>query len=68
MTTTTPSRSTSIRYFVRHFLEMVAAMVAGMAVLEPLWMLIFPLLGWSGVLERPDLHALIMATEMTITM
>lgn len=46
--------------FVRHYLEMVVAMVLGMVVLGMLWP--------SGWLVRPDVHALVMATDMTIPM
>jgi len=47
---------------------MVAAMLVGMLVLHPVWMFLFPLLGWSVALERPDLHTLLMATDMTLGM
>jgi len=60
-----PSRT---RAFLRHYLEMVVAMVVGMVALEPLWGLLLPALGWEVLLERPDLHALVMATDMTVAM
>jgi hypothetical protein len=63
-----PSRTTSWRAFIRHFAEMVAAMIIGMAVLAPVWVGIFALLGHSSLLEQADLHALVMATDMTIGM
>jgi flagellar biosynthetic protein FliP len=44
--------------FVRHFLEMLAAMVIGMIALEPLW----PPIG------NVEVQALVMATNMTIGM
>jgi flagellar biosynthetic protein FliP len=47
------------RRFWRHFVEMVVAMVAGMVVLGMLW----PDMG-AGV----EMHALVMATNMTIGM
>ena len=67
-TTTDAARRARTRSFVRHYLEMVAAMLAGMLVLHPVWMFLFPLLGWSVALERPDLHTLLMATDMTLGM
>lgn len=61
-----PERSrTPWRYFVRHFVEMVAAMVVGMLVLG---LALKPLLGLSDVFQRADLSALVMATNMTIGM
>jgi flagellar biosynthetic protein FliP len=44
--------------FLRHFLEMLAAMVIGMIALEPLW----------PHVDTVELHALAMATNMTIGM
>lgn len=63
-----PDRRTGRRSFVRHYFEMLAAMLAGMLVLEPACMVVFPLLGWSVALSRPDLHALVMATDMILAM
>ena len=51
-------RTTPTWRFIRHFLEMLAAMVLGMFVLGPLWPTV------NGV----ELHALVMATNMTIGM
>jgi hypothetical protein len=51
-------RGTSWRRFVRHFLEMVAAMLIGMAVLAQVWVAVFALLGFSSLLQHPDVHAL----------
>jgi hypothetical protein len=52
------------RRFVRHFLEMLVAMIVGMALLMPLWGLAgLPVLG-----PYPELHALWMATTMTVGM
>ena len=61
-------RTARTRRFVRHFAEMVAAMIVGMVVLHPAWMVVLPLLGWSAVLDRPDLHTLLMATDMVAGM
>jgi hypothetical protein len=63
-----PSQRTSWRRFVRHFFEMVAAMIVGMAVLAPVWVLVFTLLRCSSLLQHADVHALVMATDMTIGM
>jgi hypothetical protein len=69
VTVTSPStRPSRTRALVRHYLEMVVAMVVGMVALEPLWDVVLPALGWSVLLERPDLHVLVMATDMTLAM
>jgi flagellar biosynthetic protein FliP len=65
MTTTTatgPTRSTArkLARFAGHYLGMALAMAVGMVVLDPLWP--------SGLMTSPDLHALVMATDMTIGM
>jgi transcriptional regulator GlxA family with amidase domain len=52
-----------LRRFVGHYLEMVLAMLAGMGILGGLWMLI-----WPGIMDRPVLHTLEMAADMTIGM
>ncbi len=52
-----------LRRFVGHYVEMVLAMLAGMGILGGLWMLI-----WPGIMERPVLHTLEMAADMTIGM
>ncbi len=54
--------------FIRHFLEMVLAMVAGMMVLGPVRTLIVAYLGWPDLFDRPELQALAMAIDMTIAM
>ena len=54
--------------FIRHFLEMVVAMVVGMMVLGPARTLIVAQLGWSDLFDRPELRALAMAADMTIAM
>jgi hypothetical protein len=48
------------RAAIRHFVEMLAAMVVGMVALGPLW----PHVGTDQV----EVHALVMATNMTIGM
>jgi hypothetical protein len=56
------------RRVVRHFLEMVVAMVVGMAALGPLWTLALDAVGVPGLLDRPEFDALVMATNMTVAM
>jgi len=52
------SRITPTWRFIRHYLEMLAAMVLGMLVLGPLW----------PTVDGVELQALVMATNMTIGM
>ncbi len=61
-------RRAQFLHFIRHFLEMVIAMVAGMMILGPIRALIIAPLGWSDLFDRPELHALAMAADMTIAM
>lgn len=56
------------RPFLRHYLEMLAAMAAGMLVLEPVRMLASAALGWSTLFDRTEPLAMAMATEMSIGM
>ncbi len=56
------------RRFARHYLEMIVAMLVGMAVLSPLEALAFEPLGWSDTAERADVGAMLMATNMTVAM
>jgi hypothetical protein len=53
--------------FVRHYLEMVAAMVAGMVLLGPPVMMGSQALGYSFMFD-PTVRTLVMATNMTIGM
>jgi hypothetical protein len=52
------------RGFVRHYVEMVVAMVLGMAVLLPLWRLA----GLPDLSGSVELSSLLMATSMTVGM
>ena len=52
------SRTTPTWRLIRHFLEMLAAMVLGMLILAPLW----------PTIDRVELQALVMATNMTVAM
>ncbi|MEU7611352.1 hypothetical protein [Micromonospora sp. NPDC049204] len=51
-----------------HLVEMALAMVGGMLLLGPLWDAAGILLGLTGTLGRPDVAALVMATNMTVGM
>ena len=57
-----PSRSNArkLARFAGHYVEMVAAMVIGMVALDPLWP--------SDWMARTDVHAIVMATDMTVAM
>ncbi|MEX5237421.1 hypothetical protein [Kocuria arenosa] len=74
MSTTRPAtvlsvaRLLRVRHFVRHYLEMVFAMVVGMIVLAPVWSWALERVGAIEPFSRPDLAALVMATDMTIAM
>jgi hypothetical protein len=55
-------------YFIRHFLEMLVAMILGMAVLGILVSSLFALLGHATLYHYAALRALLMASYMTIGM
>lgn len=68
MSTQTPtpparSRTRHAWHHVRHYLEMVVAMVVGMMALGPLEDLV-----WPGLDDRVDVHAMVMATNMAVGM
>jgi flagellar biosynthetic protein FliP len=52
----------------RMFLEMLVAMAVGMVVLDQVWAWTFDGLGWPGILDRPDVHAMVMAADMSVAM
>jgi flagellar biosynthetic protein FliP len=56
-------RSSVVWHVVRHYLEMVVAMVVGMAVLGPVWNL-----AWPGLPAHIVVESLVMATDMAIGM
>ena len=58
----------SRRAFLRHLLEMMAAMLVGMAVLGPFAALLFDAGGRPDLDDHPVTAALVMATTMTIGM
>ena len=62
MTTTAPPRTTArkLARFAGHYVEMVVAMIVGMMALGALWP--------AAWLERPDVDAIVMATNMTVAM
>ena len=57
------SRGSRGWHFARHYLEMVAAMLVGMAALGPLEHLV-----WPALTARHDVGVLVMATNMAIGM
>ncbi|MGW5672587.1 hypothetical protein [Micromonospora sp. NPDC003776] len=63
-----PGSDRAGRRLARHLAEMVVAMVAGMVLLEPLWRVGATVLGGAGGLARPDVAALVMATDMALGM
>jgi hypothetical protein len=68
MTTFTTLRGKTLRRFVRHYLEMIAAMVVGMIVLGSLESVLLNPIGWAELRSYPEMHVLIMATNMTVAM
>jgi hypothetical protein len=66
--TTTMGATVSDHYFVRHFFEMLIAMLVGMAMLGLLVSGIFRLLGHANLLHYAALRAVLMATYMSIGM
>jgi hypothetical protein len=54
--------------FIRHFLEMVVAMVVGMMVLGAVVRMALAQLGHSALLDQTELAVLVMATNMTAGM
>ena len=68
MTTLRTRTRTGVWQFVRHYLEMVVAMVLGMVLLGPLESALLNPLGWAAVRGVPQLEALIMASNMTVAM
>jgi hypothetical protein len=54
--------------FTRHYLEMVLAMLLGMATLFPLWAAATSGAGGADWLHRTDVESLVMATAMSLPM
>lgn len=63
-----PPRLHGRRPLVRHYLEMVLAMIVGMALFGGLVSLIFALAGCSDLLDHVGIRAPIMATNMCLGM
>jgi len=61
-------RGQALRRFVRHYLEMVVAMVVGMLVLGPAESMLLDPIGWAELRAHTELRALVMATNMTVAM
>ena len=59
----TRSRRSTARHLVRHYLEMVVAMLVGMAVLGSVHQLL-----WPALTARADVAVMVMATDMAIGM
>ena len=61
-------RARRVGRFVRHYLEMVAAMLLGMMALYPLWLLATSGVDESGLLTSVEVESLVMATTMAVPM
>lgn len=61
-------RDTPRHYLLRHFAEMVAAMLVGMVVLGVAVRLVLGLLGYSDVLDRTEVRVLVMTVTMAVGM
>jgi hypothetical protein len=68
MTARTTLRGSALRRFVRHYLEILVATVAGMVVLGPAESLLLNPIGWAELLARFEAYTLVMATNMTVAM
>ncbi|MEX5295695.1 hypothetical protein QYM41_10475 [Kocuria sp. CPCC 205268] len=67
-TAVSTARYRRARAFTGHYLEMVIAMVVGMIALGPVWSWVLERIGATELFSRPDLAAIVMATDMTIAM
>lgn len=59
---------TQIRRFSLHYLEMVTAMLVGMMVLWPVWLLATSAAGDAHWLRAAEVESLVMATTMAVPM
>jgi hypothetical protein len=64
----TRSRRRPVRAFVRHYVEMVVAMLLGMAALYPLWAIATGAAVEESWVKRTEIEMLVMATSMTVPM
>lgn len=62
------TRRRRVLHFLRHLAEMIGAMLLGMLLLGPVWEVIAAGLGRADAFGRPDVDALVMATNMTLGM
>jgi hypothetical protein len=68
MTIITTVRGRALRRFLRHYLEMIMAMVVGMVALGAAEAMLLERVGWAETLAQPEPGTLIMATNMIIPM
>jgi hypothetical protein len=68
MTMLTTLRGRTLRRLVRHYLEMVVAMLVGMVVLGAAESMLLDPIGWAELRAHTELRALVMATNMTVAM
>jgi hypothetical protein len=66
--TTKPRRNCPAWLFARHYVEMIVAMLAGMAALYALWLLAAAGRAESSWLHRADVESVVMATAMVVPM
>jgi hypothetical protein len=66
MTVRTTLRGSALRRFVRHYLEILLAAIAGMVVLGPVESMLLDPIGWAELLAHSETYTLVMATNMTI--
>jgi hypothetical protein len=60
--------SPTVRVFARQYAEMALAMLLGMAVLYPQWLLATSGVPHDGWVMRPEVDSLVMATAMSVPM
>jgi hypothetical protein len=68
MTALSSLRGPALRCFIRHYLGMVVAMVAGMMVLGAAESVLLDPIGWAELRASPKINALAMATNMAVAM
>jgi hypothetical protein len=68
MTMLTTLRGRTLRRLVRHYLEMVVAMLVGMVVLGAAESMLLDPIGWAELSAHTELRALVMATNMAVAM
>ena len=68
MTRLAALRGLALRRFLRHYTEMIVAMVGGMVVLGIVESALLEPIGWTEIRAVPEFRALIMATNMTVPM